>query len=121
MDILLFKRRRNVTSQRYMSFLKRLATLALQTLPNGSLGLLAIIRSSLQMNQQLDILLNTDEVIGSGTFDPLNGEPEFANANCTSLYEITCLTRHFHPTVRKVTPHLFLGPENRVGHMSRAL
>uniref|UniRef100_A0A2M4CU44 NOC3-like protein n=1 Tax=Anopheles darlingi TaxID=43151 RepID=A0A2M4CU44_ANODA len=121
LDILLFKRRRNVTSQRYMSFLKRLATLTLQTLPNGSLGLIAIIRSSLQMNQHLDILLNTDEVIGSGTFDPLNDEPEFANANCTSLYETTCLSRHFHPTIRKVTAHLFLGTDNRGTHMARAL
>ncbi|XP_050099878.1 nucleolar complex protein 3 homolog [Anopheles aquasalis] len=121
LDILLFKRRRNVTSQRYLSFLKRLATLSLQTLPNGSLGLIAIIRSSLQMNQHLDILLNTDEVIGSGTFDPLNDEPEFANANCTSLFETTCLARHFHPTIRKVIPHLFLATENRITYMARAL
>uniref|UniRef100_A0A2M4AHA2 NOC3-like protein n=1 Tax=Anopheles triannulatus TaxID=58253 RepID=A0A2M4AHA2_9DIPT len=121
LDILLFKRRRNVTSQRYISFLKRLATLSLQTLPNASLGLIAIIRSSLQMNQHLDILLNTDEVIGSGTFDPLNDEPEFANANCTSLYETACLRRHFHPTVRKVSTHLFLGTDNRFTPMARAL
>uniref|UniRef100_A0A182VPT9 NOC3-like protein n=1 Tax=Anopheles minimus TaxID=112268 RepID=A0A182VPT9_9DIPT len=102
LDIILFKRRRNVTYHRYVSFVKRLSTLCLQVLPNGSLGLISLIRSCIHMNQKLDILLDTEAVVGSGKFDPFNDEPEFANANCSALYESSCLTRHYHPTVRKM-------------------
>ncbi|XP_035909277.1 nucleolar complex protein 3 homolog [Anopheles stephensi] len=102
LDIILFKRRRNVTYHRYVSFVKRLSTLCLQVLPNGSLGLISLIRSCIHMNQKLDILLDTDAVVGSGKFDPFNDEPEFANANCSALYESSCMARHYHPTVRKM-------------------
>ncbi|XP_052895157.1 nucleolar complex protein 3 homolog [Anopheles moucheti] len=102
LDIILFKRRRNVTYHRYVSFVKRLSTLCLQVLPNGSLGLISLIRSCIHMNQKLDILLDTETVVGSGKFDPFNEEPEFANANCTALYESSCMLRHYHPTIRKM-------------------
>uniref|UniRef100_A0A182RPK8 NOC3-like protein n=1 Tax=Anopheles funestus TaxID=62324 RepID=A0A182RPK8_ANOFN len=106
LDIILFKRRRNVTYYRYVSFVKRLSTLCLQVLPNGSLGLMSLIRSCIHMNQKLDILLDTEAVVGSGKFDPFNDEPEFANANCSALYESSCMTRHYHPTVRKIITNI---------------
>lgn len=106
LDIILFKRRRNVTYHRYVSFVKRLSTLCLQVLPNGSLGLISLIRSCIHMNQKLDILLDTEAVVGSGKFDPFNDEPEFANANCSALYESTCMARHYHPTIRKMITNI---------------
>uniref|UniRef100_A0A182PW75 CCAAT-binding factor domain-containing protein n=1 Tax=Anopheles epiroticus TaxID=199890 RepID=A0A182PW75_9DIPT len=111
LDIILFKRRRNVTYHRYVSFVKRLSTLCLQVLPHGSLGLISLIRSCMNMNQQLDILLDTEAVVGSGKFDPLNDEPEFANANCTALYESSCMSRHYHPTVRKMIMNVLKGSD----------
>uniref|UniRef100_A0A182QYP2 NOC3-like protein n=1 Tax=Anopheles farauti TaxID=69004 RepID=A0A182QYP2_9DIPT len=111
LDIILFKRRRNVTYHRHVSFVKRLATLCLQVLPNGTLGLVSLIRSSMNMHQKLDILLDTEAVVGSGKFDPFNEEPEFAHANCTALYETSCLTRHYHPTVRKMITNVLKGSE----------
>uniref|UniRef100_A0A182K6K5 NOC3-like protein n=1 Tax=Anopheles christyi TaxID=43041 RepID=A0A182K6K5_9DIPT len=111
LDIILFKRRRNVTYHRYVSFVKRLSTLCLQVLPNGSLGLISLIRSCMHMNQQLDILLDTEAVVGSGKFDPFNDEPEFANANCTALYESSCLARHYHPTIRKMIKNVLNGSD----------
>uniref|UniRef100_A0A182N8Y7 NOC3-like protein n=1 Tax=Anopheles dirus TaxID=7168 RepID=A0A182N8Y7_9DIPT len=111
LDIILFKRRRNVTYHRYVSFVKRLSTLCLQVLPNGTLGLISLIRSCMHMNQQLDILLDTEADVGSGKFDPYNEEPEFAHANCTALYESSCLTRHYHPTVRKMITNVLKGAE----------
>ncbi|XP_053679040.1 nucleolar complex protein 3 homolog [Anopheles nili] len=109
LDIILFKRRRNVTYHRYVGFVKRLATLCLHVLPNGSLGLIALIRSSMHMQQQLDILLDTEANVGSGKFDPFNEEPEFCHANCTALFESSCLMRHYHPTVRKMTANVLKG------------
>uniref|UniRef100_A0AAG5CZ22 NOC3-like protein n=1 Tax=Anopheles atroparvus TaxID=41427 RepID=A0AAG5CZ22_ANOAO len=111
LDIILFKRRRNVTYHRFVGFVKRLATLCLQVLPNGSLGLISLIRSSMNMNQQLDILLDTEAAVGSGKFDPFNEEPEFSNANCTALFEATCLTRHYHQTVRKMIMNVLKGAD----------
>ncbi|XP_058124852.1 nucleolar complex protein 3 homolog, partial [Anopheles ziemanni] len=112
LDIILFKRRRNVTYYRFVGFVKRLATLCLQVLPNGSLGLISLIRSCMNMNQQLDILLDTEADVGSGKFDPLNEEPEFSNASCTALFETTCLTRHYHQTVRKMITNVLKGADN---------
>ncbi|XP_058058231.1 nucleolar complex protein 3 homolog [Anopheles bellator] len=113
LNIILFKRRCNVTYQRNVSYIKRLATLCLQVLPNGCLGLLALIRSSFKMNQQLDILIDTDasESYGSGMFDPFTDEPQIAHTKCTSLYETTCLARHYHQMVRKVTITLLKGAD----------
>ncbi|KFB45528.1 AGAP010308-PA-like protein [Anopheles sinensis] len=111
LDIILFKRRRNVTYYRFVGFVKRLATLCLQVLPNGSLGLISLIRSCMNMNQQLDILLDPEAEVGSGKFDPLIEEPEFSNASCTALFETTCLTRHYHQTVRKMTVNVLKGAD----------
>uniref|UniRef100_A0A182XJ77 CCAAT-binding factor domain-containing protein n=1 Tax=Anopheles quadriannulatus TaxID=34691 RepID=A0A182XJ77_ANOQN len=112
LDVILFKRRRNVTYHRYVSFVKRLATLCLQVLPNGCLGLISLIRSCMHMNQQLDILLDSEAVVGSGKFDPFNDEPEFANANCTALFESSCLVRHYHPLVRKMVMNVLKGSDS---------
>ncbi|XP_041785831.1 nucleolar complex protein 3 homolog isoform X2 [Anopheles merus] len=112
LDVILFKRRRNVTYHRYVSFVKRLATLCLQVLPNGCLGLISLIRSCMHMNQQLDILLDSEAVVGSGKFDPFNDEPEFANANCTALFEISCLVRHYHPIIRKMVMNVLKGSDS---------
>lgn len=44
LDVMLTKRRKQVSHQRALAFIKRLCTLALQVLPNSSIGLLATIR-----------------------------------------------------------------------------
>lgn len=112
LDVILFKRRRNVTYHRYVSFVKRLASLCLQVLPNGCLGLISLIRSCMHMNQQLDILLDSEAVVGSGKFDPFTDEPEFANANCTALFESSCLVRHYHPLIRKMVMNVLKGSDS---------
>lgn len=44
LDVMLTKRRKQVSHQRALAFIKRLCTLALQVLPNSSIGLLATTR-----------------------------------------------------------------------------
>ncbi len=46
-------KRKKVTTQRMLSFTKRLATLALQLLHNGSLGALNIIKLTMQVRVKL--------------------------------------------------------------------
>lgn len=105
----LIKRRKHITQQRYSAFIKRLSTLSLQVQHNGSLALLSLIKEAMQLNSKLDILLDPDNTIGSGRYDPYLDEPEYCNANCTALYEMSLLTRHYHPTVRKLGKHIVSG------------
>jgi hypothetical protein len=44
LDVMLTKRRKQVSQQRALAFIKRLCTLALQVLPNSSIGILATTR-----------------------------------------------------------------------------
>jgi nucleolar complex protein 3 len=105
----LIKRRKNITQLRYLAFLKRLMTLSLQLLHNGSLGCMAIVKNALQLNAALDILLDTENKIGSGKFDPTINDPEFCGSNCTSLFELTLLRRHYHSTVSKMANYILGG------------
>ncbi|XP_065090931.1 nucleolar complex protein 3 [Ochlerotatus camptorhynchus] len=109
LDSVLLKRRNNITYHRYLAFVKRLSMMSLQLLHNGALGCLGVMRTGMLLNTSLDILLDIDSVVGSGVYDPKVEEPEFSNANCTSLYELTALYRHYHPTVRKFANNIANG------------
>lgn len=109
LDSVLLKRRNNITYHRYLAFVKRLSMMSLQLLHNGALGCLGVMRTGMLLNTSLDILLDIDSVVGSGVYDPQVEEPEFSNANCTSLYELTALHRHYHPIVRKFANNIANG------------
>lgn len=111
----LIRRRKNITHLRYLAFLKRLMTLSIQVQHNGTLGCLGIVKSALQLNSKLDILLDPENKVGSGKFDPEIIEPEFSNANCTSLFELALLKRHYHPTVLKFASHIAGGVQINSG------
>ncbi|XP_063695685.1 nucleolar complex protein 3 homolog [Culicoides brevitarsis] len=106
---LLVKRRKHLTSLRSLAFIKRLMILSMQLLHNGALSCLSIIKASLQLNSQLDVLLDTEQHIGSGKYDPSIDEPEYSNANCTNLFEIGLMYKHYHPIVRKYIHYIALG------------
>ena len=109
LENVLIRRRKSITRLRYLAFLKRLMTLSVQVLHNGSLGCMAIVKNAMQLNASLDILLDTENKVGSGKFDPSIVEPEFSNANCTSLFELSLLRRHYHPTVVKFANYISNG------------
>lgn len=109
LENILIKRRKNITQLRYLAFLKRLTTLSLQLLHNGSLGCMGIVKNAIQLNSALDILLDTENKVGSGKYDPIISDPEFSNSNCTSLFELTLLKRHYHTTVSKMARYILSG------------
>lgn len=115
LENVLIKRRKNITQQRYLAFLKRLMTLSLQLLHNGSLGCMALVKNAMQLNSMLDILLDTENKIGSGKFDPTINDPEFCNSNCTSLFELTLLQRHYHSVVSKMAKYILGGCQVQKG------
>ncbi|KAK2496919.1 hypothetical protein MC885_005735 [Smutsia gigantea] len=94
LDVMLTKRRKQVSQQRALAFIKRLCTLALHVLPNSSIGILATNR----------ILMH-----GSGVFLPELDEPEYCNAQNTALWELHALRKHYHPIVQRFAAHLITG------------
>ncbi|EDW14147.1 nucleolar complex protein 3 homolog [Drosophila mojavensis] len=109
LDEVLVKRRRNMSQQRLMAFVKRLLTGSLHLLHNGTLATLGTIKQTFQLTSVLDALLDTDTTIGSGRYDPELEDPEYCNAASTCLYELTLLARHYHPTVRRMASHIANG------------
>ncbi|GLV36370.1 uncharacterized protein CBL_08862 [Carabus blaptoides fortunei] len=103
------KRRKKVTHQRLIGFTKRLSTLSMQLLHNGTLGCLGMIKNIMQLNKFTDVLLDLDTSVGEGKFFPELDDPEYCNASNTALYELITLSRHYHPTVCKMARHIANG------------
>uniref|UniRef100_A0A8C9UIQ7 Nucleolar complex protein 3 homolog n=1 Tax=Serinus canaria TaxID=9135 RepID=A0A8C9UIQ7_SERCA len=108
LDVMFAKRRKQVSQQRALAFLKRLSILALHVLPNSSVGVLATNRVFMQTFPRMDLLLD-NESQGSGIYLPELDEPEHCNAQNTALWELHLLQRHYHPTVQKFASHLIAG------------
>ncbi|XP_054744428.1 nucleolar complex protein 3 homolog [Anastrepha obliqua] len=109
LEEVLVKRRRNMSQQRLMAFIKRLLMLSMHLLHHGTLATLGTIKTTFQLTSVLDILLDTDTSVGSGNYNPELEDPEYCNASSTALYELTMLSRHYHPTVRKMAMHIASG------------
>ncbi|XP_022110470.1 nucleolar complex protein 3 homolog isoform X2 [Acanthaster planci] len=107
-DAMIIKRHKQVTFQRVLAFLKRLATLSLQMMPNGILGYGCAVRDIMKWYPKSDLLLDS-ESFGSGTFLPELPEAEHCNAQSTALWELHLLKRHYHPTVKAYSDHLSKG------------
>ncbi|XP_072481792.1 nucleolar complex protein 3 homolog isoform X2 [Notamacropus eugenii] len=108
LDVMLTKRRKQVSQQRALAFIKRLCTLALHVLPNSSIGILATNRVLMHTFPKTDLLLD-NESQGSGIFLPELDEPEYCNAQNTALWELHALRRHYHPVVQRFASHLIAG------------
>uniref|UniRef100_A0A671XDV5 Nucleolar complex protein 3 homolog n=1 Tax=Sparus aurata TaxID=8175 RepID=A0A671XDV5_SPAAU len=108
LDAMLTRRKKQVTLQRAMAFVKRLSTLSLHVLPNATVGILAASRAAMHAFPKCDFLLD-NEVQGSGFYLPELDEPEHCNAQNTALWELHALQRHFHPVVRRLAVHVCQG------------
>ncbi|XP_029383392.1 nucleolar complex protein 3 homolog isoform X2 [Echeneis naucrates] len=118
LDAMLIRRKKQVTLQRAMAFVKRLSTLSLHVLPNASVGLLAATRATIHAFPKCDFLLD-NEVQGSGFYLPELDKPEHCNAQNTALWELHTLQRHYHPVVQQLAAHLCQGaPSEGVGALS---
>nr|XP_014263805.2 nucleolar complex protein 3 homolog [Maylandia zebra] len=108
LDAMLTRRRKQVTLQRAMAFVKRLSTISLHVMPNASVGILAANRATMHSFPKCDFLLD-NEIQGSGFYLPELDEPEHCNAQNTALWELHTLQRHYHPVVRRFAVHLSQG------------
>ncbi|XP_066595960.1 nucleolar complex protein 3 isoform X2 [Prorops nasuta] len=109
LEQILIHRRKRITQARLIAFVKRIGTLTLQSHHNTSLGLLCIIKQVMQLGKSANILLDTDSSTGNGFYDPELEDPEYCNAHCTALYELSVLQRHYHNTVQKIAKNIACG------------
>ncbi|XP_071448036.1 nucleolar complex protein 3 [Hetaerina americana] len=117
-DTVLIKRRKKVSLQRQLAFTKRLGTLSLMVLHNGALSCLKIIRTLIQLNKAVDVLLDPESTIGGGIYLPELEEPEYCNASNSALWELLYLINHYHPIVRKFALHVLHGsPSSGEGNL----
>lgn len=112
LDVLVDKRRRHVSEQRTLAFLKRVATVSLQMSSDGALALLGVIRKIIIECPKSDVLLSSD-TIGCGVFLPELDEPDYCNACNTSLFELHLLRKSYHPAVRNSATILLHGPSKQ--------
>ncbi|XP_063979573.1 nucleolar complex protein 3 homolog [Diachasmimorpha longicaudata] len=102
----LIDRRKNVSQNRLIAFAKRVMTIALQMQHHGTLGLLGIIKSIMQLDKNADLLLDTDNNSGDGFYQPDLDEPEYCNAHRSALWELIPLQRHYHSIVQKMSRYI---------------
>lgn len=105
----LINRRKRVTQNRLIAFVKRISTLALQLQHHGALGILGVVKTIFQLSKTADILRDTDSNCGDGFYQPEFDEPEFCNAHCTALWELAALQRHYHSVVQRVARNIASG------------
>lgn len=116
-----------------MAFLKRLLICAAQSVPPIAAGLLFLVSEIVRARPTLkECLANVPEQIATtasgevkevgedggflGNFNVLKREPEFAYAPDAqpSVWEISLLRRHFHPSVAQFATSLLHGPEHHI-------
>ncbi|KAG9485036.1 nucleolar complex protein 3 homolog [Eleutherodactylus coqui] len=119
LELMLTKRRKQVSPQRALAFIKRLSIVALHVLPNSCIGILSTNRGLLQTFPKSDILLD-NESQGSGLYLPELDEPEYCNAQNSALWELHTLQRHYHPVVRVFAAHLCAGAPSEGSSALRA-
>ncbi|XP_060069533.1 nucleolar complex protein 3 homolog [Ylistrum balloti] len=107
LDAMVTRRKRQISQQRVLAFIKRLLTLSLMQSYEGSLGLLLAVRSFILTYKSSEMLFD-NETQGSGVFLPELADPEHCNAHNTMLWELPLLKRHYHPVTRQISNHVSL-------------
>ncbi|XP_059147297.1 nucleolar complex protein 3 homolog [Physella acuta] len=105
LDSMINKRRRQISKQRILAFIKRLSTLSLQQTSAAALAYLASVRQFLHTYKYSDILFDT-EAQGSGVYLPYLEDPEHCCANTANLWELHLLRRHYDRNVQLYSKHL---------------
>ncbi|RWS06914.1 nucleolar complex protein 3-like protein [Dinothrombium tinctorium] len=110
-DSMIVKRRKQISLKRVLAFIKRLATVALNNKRSTSLAILSLIARIMQNHKQSDILIDTDKC-GNGVYLPEAEDPEFSNANASTLWELHLLRNHYQKSIRNYSAYIMNGLKN---------
>lgn len=118
LNIMLIKRRKQVSLPQVQGFFKRISTLILHLDVDDMFDFILLIRNILQLHKKCDYLLD-NEVFGCGVFDPDIPDPEHSNADSSALWEVLLLSKHYHPHMETYCKHLLAGaPSQGAGALS---
>lgn len=96
-------RRKELVVDRVAAFVRRLLLVAMArggTCPGEALALLALLRSLLHRYAKLQQLVDSEvDRVASGEFRADVDDPDFANAFASAAWELSLLSRHWHPAV----------------------
>ena len=98
-DMMFFRRRKQIPSARLLAFIKRLTIVSTQLEPASAAIVLNIVQKLLVLNKSTDLLFD-NEYQDSGIYNPELNEPDYANAQNTALWELHLLRRHYNVSIR---------------------
>jgi len=108
LEIMLIKRRKQVSHPQILGFLKRLSTMLLQMPIERSSDMFLLLRSIFQLYEKCDYLLD-NENFGRGVFQPDITNPEHSNADSTALWELQLLSRFYQNDAELYCKHVMIG------------
>lgn len=96
-------RRKELVADRVAAFVRRLLLVAVArggACPAEALALLALLRSLFHRYSKLQQLVDSEvDRVASGEFRADVDDPDFANAFASAAWELSLLSRHWHPAV----------------------
>ncbi|GIX72474.1 nucleolar complex protein 3 homolog [Caerostris extrusa] len=109
----ILRKKKKIPSGRILAFIKRIATVSLQTPVHGTLGLLSSLKNIMTNVNGSDILLDTENSFGSGFYLPEMEDPEHCNAQSTALWELHLLKKHYNPGVKLYSHYIMNDCSNK--------
>ncbi|CAG7824019.1 unnamed protein product [Allacma fusca] len=94
--------RNKMPGPRAIAFAKRIGTVATQVEHHDALAFLMELKTILRLHPKCKGLLDTDGVGANGVYLPELDDPDHCAAEATTLWELTTLSSHYHPWVRRV-------------------
>ncbi|EDV19705.1 uncharacterized protein TRIADDRAFT_61763 [Trichoplax adhaerens] len=108
LELMLCRKRNQVTVQRLFAYIKRLCTTSLLLFPNEAIPLQSLIGTLLQIHPKTEQLLESDGTTWK-LFLPHVEKWEPCDANITVLWELALLKVHYHPTLSTYSRYLSRG------------
>lgn len=108
LEIMIIRKRRQISFSRVLAFMKRCAIISLQCNESTAFAIMSFLRRLLIDHPKSDLLLDV-ESIGSGMYLPYLDDPETCSANATHLWELQLLRRHVDQNVRLLVEHILKG------------
>ncbi|XP_035219969.1 nucleolar complex protein 3 homolog isoform X1 [Stegodyphus dumicola] len=112
----ILRKKKKISFNRILAFVKRACIVSLQTPIHGTLGLLSSVRNIIQSVKGSDILLDPESTCGSGIYFPEMQDPEHCNAQSSALWELHILKKHYNPVIQLFAQHILHACPNQGRH-----
>ncbi|BHF65169.1 Nucleolar complex protein 3 [Sparganum proliferum] len=102
LDLLLISRKREISTNRVLAFVKRLASVCVAVSDTACVGsMLVSLLKFITLFPKCEVLFDSETEIG-GVYDPEAGDPELCRPTSAVLWELQILRSHESATVRKI-------------------